>query len=62
MSNLSSLAFSTTATRAEDDSNGDPPGLSNEILDVVGVTSTEFERYERKFTSYVLTAAHQLSK
>ena len=58
---LSSLACSsTTATRAEDDYNRDPPGLSNEISDVVGVTSVEFERYERNFTSYVLTAVHRL--
>ena len=56
----SSTGPSTTATRAEDDSNRDPPGLSNEILDFVGVTSAEFERYERNFTPYVLITDHHL--
>lgn len=48
----------SSTTRAEDNYNRDPPGLSKEIsnFQVVGVTSTEFERYERNFTSYVLTA------
>ena len=45
----------SSTTRAEDDGNRDPPGLSKEISNFVGVTSAEFERYERNFTSYVLT-------
>jgi hypothetical protein len=44
----------SSTARAEDDCNRDPPGLSNEISDFVVVTSVEFERYERNFTSYVL--------
>ena len=60
MSRSSSTCSSTTA-RAEDDCNSDAPGLTKEISDFVGVTSVEFERYERNFTSYVLTT-DQLSK
>ena len=51
---------STTASSEDDCTNRDPPGLSKEILDIVGVTSDEFERYERNFTLYVLTIDHQL--
>ena len=51
---------SSTTARAEDDYNRDPPGLSSEISDFVGVTSAEFERYERNVTLYVLTTDHQL--
>ena len=55
-----STCSSTTATRAEGDCNRDPPGLSNEILDLVGVALAE--HYERNLTlaSYVLTTDHQL--
>jgi hypothetical protein len=53
---------SSTTARAEDNFNRDPPGLSKEISDFVGVTSAEFQRYKRKFTSYVLTKDHQLLK
>ena len=55
MSSRNNSTCSSTTARAEDDYNRDPPGLSNEISDLVGVTSVEFERYERNFTSYVLT-------
>lgn len=58
MSTLRSSTYSSTTTRAEDDCHRDPPGLSDEISDFVGVTSAEFERYDRNFTSYVLTT-HQ---
>ena len=51
---------STSATRGKDDCNRDPPGLSNEHPEFVGVTSAEFERCERYFPSYVLTPNHQL--
>ena len=57
---LRSSTFSSTTTKAEEDCNLDPPGLSKEISDFVGVTSAEFERYERNFTWYVLTTDHQL--
>ena len=61
MSTLGRSTCSSTTTRA-DDCNGDPPGLSNEVSDFVGVTTAEFERssYERNFTPYVLTTDHQL--
>ena len=55
-----SSTYSSTATKREDDCNRDPPGLSDEFPDFVGVTSAEFERYERNFTRYVLTTDHQL--
>jgi hypothetical protein len=55
MSPLSSSSVTTT-TRAEDHYNRDPPGLSNEMSDfqLIGVTSCEFERYERNVIWYVL--------
>jgi hypothetical protein len=53
MSRSSSTCSSITA-RAEDDCKSDTPGLTEEISDFVGVTSVEFERYERNVTSYVL--------
>jgi len=52
---------SSVTTRAEDDRNRDlqlPPGLSNEVLRLVGVTSANFERYERNFKSYVFFLLH----
>ena len=60
--NMSPLTSSSVTTRAEDACDCDPPGLSIEMSDfrLVGVTSSEFERYERNFTSYVLTTDHQL--
>lgn len=53
---------SVTTTRAEDHYNRDPPGLSNEMSDfqLIGVTSCEFERYERNVIWYVLTTDRQL--
>ena len=60
MSTRYNSTYSSTTARVEDDFNRDPPGLSNEISNLVGVTSDEFERYDRNFTSYVLTAGHQL--
>ena len=60
MSTLNSPTGQSANTTTAEDSNRDPPGLSNEILDVVGVTSAEFECYERNYTSYVLTTDHQL--
>ena len=60
MSTRYDSTYSSTTARVEDDFNRDPPGLSNEISNLVGVTSDEFERYDRNFTSYVLTAGHQL--
>jgi hypothetical protein len=61
MSTRNNYTCSSTTAGAEDDFNRDPhpPGLSKEISDFVGVTSYEFERYERNFTSYVLTTDHQ---
>jgi len=58
---LSPLASSSATTRAEDEFNRDPPGLSKELSDfqLIGVTSSEFERYERDFISYVLSTDHQ---
>lgn len=52
--------MNVSPTRAEDDCNRDPPGLSKEISDFIGITSVEFERYDRNFTSYVSTTDHQL--
>ena len=60
MSTRNNSTCSSTTAKAEDDFNRDPSGLSKEIPDLVGVTSAEFERYERNFTSYVLTTDHQL--
>ena len=61
--NMSPLSSSSvTTTRAEDHYNRDPPGLSNEMSDfqLIGVTSCEFERYERNVIWYVLTTDRQL--
>ena len=61
MSTRNNSTSSSTTARTEDDFNHDPPGLSNKISNFVAVTSAEFERYERNFTSYVLTTRlHQL--
>ena len=60
MSSRNNSTCSSTTARAEDDCNHDLPGLSSEISDFVGVTSAEFERYERNITSYVLTIDHKL--
>ena len=57
---LRSSTLSSTTTKAEDDCSLDPPGLSKEISDFVGVTSAEFQRYERNFTWYVLTTDYHL--
>ncbi|KAF8814775.1 hypothetical protein BYT27DRAFT_7249814 [Phlegmacium glaucopus] len=45
------LTSSSVTTRAEDDDLHSPPGLSKEYPSLVGVTSDEFERYERGFKS-----------
>ena len=61
--NMSPLTSSSTSTRAEDHYHGDPPGLSKEISDFVGVTSSEFERYTRNITLYVqVTTESELRK
>ena len=62
MSTRNNSTCSSTTARAEDVCNRDPPGRSIEFSDFVGVTSVEFERYERNFTSYVLTTDHYISK
>jgi len=51
-----SLSSLSVMTKVED--NRDPPGLSEENFKLVGVrlagvTSSEYERYERNFKSYV---------
>ena len=48
-----STCSSTTASSKNDCTNRDPPGLSKEILNLIGVTSDEFERYDRNFIKYV---------
>ncbi|KAF8805781.1 hypothetical protein BYT27DRAFT_7168984 [Phlegmacium glaucopus] len=51
---MSSLPNSSVTTRAKDDHNCDPqspPGLCKGISNLVAVTSSGFERYERGFTS-----------
>ena len=60
MSSRSGSTCSSTTAITEDDCNCDYPGLSKEFPDFVGVTSAEFERYERNFTSYVSTTDRQL--
>ena len=61
MSTRNNSTCSSTTARAEDDLNrdSDPPELSQTVLNLVAVTSGEFERYERNFTSYVLITDHQ---
>ena len=61
-STCNNSTYSRSTSRVEDDFNRDPPGLSNEISNIVGVATVEFLRYDRNFTTYVLTADYQLSK
>ena len=52
---MSPLTNSNAITGTEGDHNlNQAPGLSTEISMLVGVTSDEFERYDRNFKSYVL--------
>lgn len=51
---ISPLGNSSITTRADDDDHkSTPPGLSTVVSDLIGVTSCEFERYERNFKTYV---------